>query len=218
VDIHIAVQLYGQAAGQGHAKARWFLGLRYEHGRGVPHDMGAAVALYRQAIEGGCVSVNASLGLCFEKGRGVVHSTAEAERLYKLAAKSGSSTWDDLPGGLVKLLEESLSPNDTFGSPSAARARIQFVVYSFNVMARQGDAVAGEQLKFLAGRRDVVSACCVGCGAVRQLKTCAKCRIAVRQVPHRALLRQGVHSAHVARAQGSCKAWRAESAADAEQS
>jgi hypothetical protein len=36
-----------------------------------------------------------------------------------------------------------------------------------------------QQLKALAGRRDVVSACCEGCGAVRKLKMCSKCRSAV---------------------------------------
>jgi TPR repeat protein len=211
VDKDKAAQLYGQAAEQGDADAQWFLGLCYEHGHGVPYDMGVAVALYRQAIDGGCVEVNASLGLCFEKGRGMVQSTAEAEGLYKLAAKSGSSTLDALPRGLGSLLRESLSPNAAPDTPSAAaRARIQFAVYSLNLSARQGRAAAEEQLKLLAGRRYVVSACCVGCGAVRKLKTCAKCRI-TRFCDKECTAR--MWPAHKA----SCKAWRAESAADAEQ-
>jgi hypothetical protein len=218
VDKDKAAQLYGQAAGQGHADAQSFLGLCYEHGRGVPHDMGAAVALYQQAIEGGLLQVIASLGLCFEKGRGVLQSTAEAEGLYKLAAKSGSSTLDALPGGLGKLLKESLVANATPDTPSAvARARIQFAVYSLNLAARQGHAAADEQLKLLTGRRHVVSAsgsaCCVGCGAVRQpkSKTCVKCRIA-RLCDKECTAR--MWPAHKA----SCKAWRAEFAAGAEQS
>jgi TPR repeat protein len=197
---------------QGHAEAQSFLGLCYEHGRGEPHNMGAAVALYRQAIEGGCVQVNASLGLCFEKGRGVLQSTAEADRLFKLAAKSGSSTFDALPRGLGKLLKESFSPSATLDTPSAAaRARIQFAVYFLNLSARQGHAAADEQLKLLAGRRDVVSACCVGCGAVHQLKTCAKCHIACFCDNECSARMWPAHKA-------SCKAWRTESAADAAQS
>jgi hypothetical protein len=185
-----AAQLYGHAAEQGHANARWFLGLCYEHGRGIPHDMGAAMALYRQAIEGGWVSANASLGLCFEKGRGVVQSTAVAERLHKLAAESELSILDALPRGLETLLKESLSPTATpYTPPAAARARIQFIVYTLNLSARQGHVAADEQLKLLAGRRDVVS-------------TSGSPAEDVRQVLHRALLRQGVHRAHVARAQG----------------
>jgi TPR repeat protein len=196
--------------------SRWFFGLCYEHGSGVPYDMGAAVALYWQAIEGGCVYAYASLGLCFEKGRGVMQSTAEAERLYKLVAKSKSSALDALPCGLGKLLKESLSPNAAPDTPSAAaRAHIRFLVYSLNLSARQGDASADEQLKLLTGRRDVVSAsgsaCCVGCGAVRQLKTCAKCCIALFCGKECTARMSPAHKA-------SCKAWSAESAAGAKQS
>jgi hypothetical protein len=109
----------------------------------------------------------------------VVQSPAEAERLYTLAAKSESSTLEALPGGLTPLLEEIASPNASPDTPpAAARARIQFVVYYLNLSARQGDALADETLKLLADMRHVVSACCVGCGAVRKLKTCSMCRIA----------------------------------------
>jgi TPR repeat protein len=137
VDKAKAAQLFRQAAEQGHDLAQFSLGLCYEDGRGVPHDMDAAVALYRLAIEGGCMGANASLGLCFEKGRSVVQSPSEAERLYALAAKSKWSTWDALPSGLKQLLKESLQPNASPDTPSAAaRARIQFVVYNLNLRAR----------------------------------------------------------------------------------
>jgi hypothetical protein len=51
-------------------------------------------------------------------------------------------------------------------------------VYELNLAARGGHVAAAQQLEALAGRRDVVSASCVGCGAVRKLKTCSKCRVA----------------------------------------
>jgi hypothetical protein len=192
VDKTEAVKRFRQAAEQGYAVAQWTLGLCYEHGRGVPHDMGAAVALYRQAIEVGGVRASASLGLCSEKGRGVLQSLAEAERLYKLAAKSGWPTLDSIFDGAPHLLVDGLAPN----VPSAAaRAHIQFVVYTLNLLARKGNPVAVASLESLARRRDVVSACCVGCGAGAQAQD-------VLQVPRRALLRYGVHSARVARAQG----------------
>jgi hypothetical protein len=141
----------------------------------------------------------------------VVQSPAEAERLYKLAAKGERSTWDALPGGKEKLRKESLSPNASPGTLSAAaRARIRFDAYHLNLSAREGHAGAvDEELKSLAGRRDVVSACCVGCGAVRKLKTCSKRRVA-RFCDTECTAR--MWPAHKA----SCKAWRAESAADAE--
>jgi hypothetical protein len=37
---------------------------------------------------------------------------------------------------------------------------------------------AAQQLEALAGGRDVVSACGVGCCAARKLKTCSNCRVA----------------------------------------
>jgi hypothetical protein len=212
LDTTKAAQLLRQAAEQGHGMARWSLGLCHEHERGVPHDMGAAVALYRLAIEGGCVSASASLGLCFEEGRGVVQSPAEAERLYKLAVMSDSPTWYALPGGLSQLLSEVLWPNTSPDTPpAAAQARIQVVVYHLNLSARQGDAFADKGLELLACMHAVVSACCVGCGTVRKLKSCSKCRIA-RFCDTECTPRMWL--AHKA----CCKAWRAESAGNAEQS
>jgi hypothetical protein len=65
---------------------------------------------------------------------------------------------------------------------------------------------AAQQLEALAGRREVVSACCVGCGAVRKLKTCSKCRVARFFCDMECTAR--MWPAHKA----SCKAWRAEAA------
>jgi hypothetical protein len=107
---------------------------------------------------------------------------------------------DVIRGGATRLLEKAIAPN----MPSAdARAHIQLVVYTLNLSAREGNPAAVAQLESLARRRDVVSACCVGCGAVRKLKTCFKCSIArfcdTECTAH-------MWPAHKA----SCKAWRAE--------
>jgi hypothetical protein len=42
----------------------------------------------------------------------------------------------------------------------------------------QDNAVAREGLATLARERAYVSVCCMGCGATRKLKTCAKCKVA----------------------------------------
>jgi hypothetical protein len=78
-------------------------------------------------------------------------------------------------------------------------------VYQLNLAARLGNAAAAQLLEAFAGRRNFVSACCVGCGAVRKLKTCSKCRVA-RFCDMQCTAR--MWPAHKA----SCKAWRAESA------
>jgi hypothetical protein len=44
--------------------------------------------------------------------------------------------------------------------------------------AAQGEDSARQLLAPLAGERAYVSACCMGCGATRKLKACAKCKVA----------------------------------------
>jgi hypothetical protein len=128
------------------------------------------------AAEGGCTDANASLGLCFEKGRGVPRSdAAEAARLYALAAEDGTSGKTAFEDAMATLPDQSLAPDVP---PAAALARTRHAVYWLNLAARLGHVAATQQLEALASRRDVVSACCVGCGAVRKLKTCSKCRVA----------------------------------------
>jgi TPR repeat protein len=195
-----AARLFWQAADQGLTKAQCSLGVCYEHGKGVPYDMREAVALYRLAIAGGCVAANANLGLCFEKGRGVPLDRAEAERLYQLAAESGSGS--ALACAFVGTLnDEIVAPRRI--AHAAALVRTRNAVYGLNLAARLGDSAAAEHLASLARRRDVVSACCVGCGAVRKLMTCSKCRVA-RFCDMDCVAR--MWPAHMA----SCKAWRKE--------
>jgi TPR repeat protein len=210
-DIAQAARLYRQAADQGLTDdAQCNLGLCYEHGKGVRYDIGEAVALYRLAIAGECVRTNLSLGLCFEKGRGVPIDRAEAERLYQLAVRSGSA--DDAHA----LTSESMSTLD--GAIAGPLRRMALVValqltrdavFNLNLAARLGDTTTAEHLATLAGRRDVTSACCVGCGASRKLKTCSKCGVArfcVMECTTR------VWPAHKA----SCKAWRKDAGGQAE--
>jgi TPR repeat protein len=199
VDKTKAARLLGQAAEQGHASARWWLGWCCENGQGTGQDARAAVEHYRLAAEGGCADVNVSLGLCFEKGRGVPRSDlAEVARLYALAAEGGAAGKTAYDKAMDVLPDDFLAP----GVPCAAfLASTRQAVYQLNLAARLGHVAAAQQLEALAGRRDVVSACC---GAVRKLKTCSKCRVA-RFCDMECTTR--MWPAHKA----SCEAWRAES-------
>jgi TPR repeat protein len=206
VDKTQAARLFWQA---GHASARLWLGWCYEHGRGTGQDASAAVEQYRLAMAGGCAAANASLGLCFEKGRDVPRSDpAEAARLYALAAEGGTAGKTAFDEAMAVLPDNSLAPGVL---SAAALARTRHAVYQLNLAARLGHVAAAQQLEALAGRRDVVSACCVGSGAVRKLKTCSKCRIA-RFCDMECTTR--MWPAHKA----SCKAWRAESAGSGNES
>jgi TPR repeat protein len=161
------------------------------------------VEQYRLALADGCAVAGASLGLCFEKGRGALPSDpAQTARLYALAAEGGASGEEAFDKAMAVLPESSLTPH----MPSAAfLACTRRAVYQLNLAARLGQVAAAQQLEALTGRRDAVSACCVGCGAVRKLKTCSKCRVArFCDMDYTARM----WPAHKA----SCKAWRAESA------
>jgi TPR repeat protein len=203
-DMAKAARLFWQAVEQDDARARLWLGWCYEHAQGKRQDASAVVEQYRLAVEGGYAVAHGSLGLCFEKGRGVPRSdTAEAARLYALGAEGDTSrikaAYDE---AMAVLPDNSLAP----GVPAAAAlARTRFAVYWLNLAARLGHMAAAKQLEALAGRRDVVSACCVGCGAMRKLKTCSKCCVA-RFCDMECTTR--MWPAHKA----SCKAWRTECA------
>jgi TPR repeat protein len=171
-----AARLFCQAAEQGHASARSQLGWCYEHGQGTGQDASAAVEQYRMAVAGGCAAAIASLGLCYEKGKGMPRiDLASAARLYALAAEGGTAGKIALDKAMSMLPDNFLAPDVP---PAAALARTRPAVYQLNIAARLGHVAARQQLEALAGRRDVVSACCVGCSAVRKLKTCSKCCVA----------------------------------------
>jgi TPR repeat protein len=197
--------LYRQAAEQGHAEAHCSLGLCDEHGKRTRYDMDEAVALYRLAIAGGFAAANANLGLCFEKGRGVPLDSAEAERMYQLAAPSRSA--HELTSASIDLLDHTIAAPPHGVAPAVALERTRGAVYGLNLAARLGGSGAADKLASLAGRRDVTSACCIGCGASSKLKTCSKCRVA-RFCDKECTAR--MWPAHKA----SCKAWRKNSERD----
>jgi hypothetical protein len=102
----------------------------------------------------------------------------------------------------LSLPDESVPPD----APSAAAVvRMRHSIYLLNLAARLGHAAAADQLNALASKRGAVSACCVGCGAVRKLKVCGKCRVA-RFCDTECTKR--MWPAHKA----SCRAWAAERA------
>jgi TPR repeat protein len=202
-----AARLYQQAAEQGQAKAQYNLGVYSEHGTGMRYDVGNAVALYRTAMARGCVDANVSLGLCFEKGRGVPLDRTEAERLYQLAARSGSA--HARTRAYMVTLDNAIAAPPHRMAPTVARERIRVAVYGLNLAARLGDSAAAEHLASLAGRRDVTSACCIGCGASRMLKLCRRWRVA-RFCDMECTVR--MWPAHKA----GCKAWREDSGGKAQ--
>jgi uncharacterized protein len=68
------------------ARADALLGLKYEHGLGVPQSFEVAVALYERAAELGDPTGQYLLGLMYNKGHGVWEDTVLAHKWLNLAA------------------------------------------------------------------------------------------------------------------------------------
>jgi TPR repeat protein len=85
------------ASQAGDAESEYQLGLRYEHGDGVPIDYAAAAAWYRKSADHGHVPASAHLGSLYVDGRGVAADPVEAARLVREAAEKGDpAAMDDL--------------------------------------------------------------------------------------------------------------------------
>jgi hypothetical protein len=76
-------------AEQGDAEAQNELGLKYEHGRGVPQDDAEAAKWYPSAAEQGFAMAESNIGTMYIYGRGVPQDFGEAMRWYDKAADQG---------------------------------------------------------------------------------------------------------------------------------
>ncbi len=63
------------------------LGLRYEHGEGVPRDLAEALKWYRKAAEQNYAPGQYYLGVCYANGVGVAKDPVEAAKWYRKAVE-----------------------------------------------------------------------------------------------------------------------------------
>ena len=98
------VELYRQAAEQGHALAQRCLGAMYEAGRGgLAKDEARAVELWRQAAEQGDALAQCNLGVMYATGRGgLAKDEARAVELYRQAAEQGDARAQRRLGGMYE--------------------------------------------------------------------------------------------------------------------
>ncbi|RAP25871.1 hypothetical protein DID78_07115 [Candidatus Marinamargulisbacteria bacterium SCGC AG-343-D04] len=89
VQINKLERLNTLAAEQGHARAKYNLGVMYDKGEGVAKDLNEALRLYRLAAEQGLAKAQNHMGWMYENGEGVEKDLKEAVRLYRLAADQG---------------------------------------------------------------------------------------------------------------------------------
>jgi hypothetical protein len=151
--------------------SQYLCGYLSECGKGKLRDMTETVRLYRAAAAQGNKWALARLGVCLEKGRGVAQSEVESAACYATASELG---------GAAALFASGARHLDAVGERSAPESfTLQIAVSDLALAARLGHAEAIEKLASIASRREVVSACCLGCGATRLLRLCTRCRVAM---------------------------------------
>jgi TPR repeat protein len=168
-----AVRYYRLAAEQSrYAEAQCSLGMCYANGKGVAQDWSEAVRYYRLAAEQGDAKAQSHLGTCYLEGEGVAQDRAEAVRYYRLAAEQGFAYAQCNLGACLEL------------GLGVAQDWAEAVRY-YLLATAQADALSSEDFARataachrIACSREVASTCCLGCGARRKLKKCAKCHVA----------------------------------------
>jgi TPR repeat protein len=121
--------------------------------------------LYRLVAALGDAGAQYNLAVLYSEGKGVAQNYAEAARLYRLAAEQG---YANAQCNLGVFHSSGVGvPRDLVEAGRLGR-----------LAAAQGVANAQTLLAILSHERAYVSACCMGCGATRKLKTCSKCNVA----------------------------------------
>jgi TPR repeat protein len=89
-DFDEARKNFEAAAEIGNARALYYLGTMYAHGRGTKKDEARAVEFYRRAAKAGNPSAMNNLGLMQMNGTGTPRNEAEAVRWFTSAAEQGN--------------------------------------------------------------------------------------------------------------------------------
>jgi TPR repeat protein len=140
------------------------------------------------------VDAQCNLGRLYYHGEGVAQDFVEAARLFRLAAAQGHA-YAQFNLGLLYCRGKGVAQDCMEGARHLWLA------------ANQGIAEARPALSGLSGERACVSAFCMGCGATRKLKTCAKCKVARFCGAECVRRAWPEHKPH-------CKRWAAEAAGD----
>ena len=136
-DYATALQIFGQLADQGNARAQFSLGVMYNKGQGVTQDYAEAMKWYRKAAEQDYVLAQYNLGLMYSKGQGVPLDYAEAARWYRKAAEQGYSAAQTRLGDMYVL------------GQGVAQDYVQAHMW-FNLAAARGQKIARENRNRLA--------------------------------------------------------------------
>ncbi len=91
-DYAAAVEMLRPLGEQGNITAQATLGLLYDTGYGVSHDLGEAVKWYRMAAKQGDKSARYNLGQMYDTGQGVPQDNVRAYMWFDLSVIAGNDT------------------------------------------------------------------------------------------------------------------------------
>jgi TPR repeat protein len=131
-----------------------------------PNDV-EAVRLIGLAAAQGHPGAQCMLASLLVNGDGVAQERKEGGAALRAGGRAGRRARAVSARPLIHAVGKGGMPQDF-----AEAARL------WRLSAAQGHECAREALAELACERAYVSACCMGCGAMRKLKTCAKCKVA----------------------------------------
>jgi TPR repeat protein len=168
-DLAAAARSFRLSADDDDAEAQYWLALLCECGKGMKRDLAEAVRWYRAAAEQDHLRAIVQLGILCEKGMGVAQSDGAAAARYAAASALG---------GAEELFASGVNHLDQISERDAPEAfTIQLAVRDLVLAGRLRHAGAAAKLASISSRREVASACCMGCGATRKLNSCGKCNV-----------------------------------------
>jgi TPR repeat protein len=171
-----AARYHRLAVDQGHAGAQTHLGMLLCKGEGMPQDYGEASQMFRLAADQGHAGAQHLFGDCYLKGEGVAQDDGEAVRYYRLASDQGCPRAQLMLGRMLVgdvPVDESVPVDLLAGAKLLARVA-QCALHRYNTLRPQ----ALDTLRKHNTQREVVWACCLGCGATHGLERCQKCHAA----------------------------------------
>jgi len=181
-DFKEAARFFHPAANKGDADAQSALAQCYVLAQGIREDHDKAAHYFRLAADQGHARGRCQLGQLYLHGIGVQQSHDEGVRYHRLAADQEYPP-SLLALGAILIDNEHLPADERTLEPSLANAR-----EGAKLLARAAQCTepkhkayrlqALELLRSHADRREVVSVCCIGCGATEGLKQCTRCHTA----------------------------------------
>ncbi|KAJ1628084.1 hypothetical protein T492DRAFT_875681 [Pavlovales sp. CCMP2436] len=179
-----AVHYYRLAADQGHAEAQHSLAVRYAEAQGLPRDDAKAIHYFRLAADQGSVQVQYSPAISYAKGQGVPRDRAMVVRYYQLAADQGHA---DAQAMLAQCFSRREGTPQDLGKAARyfrlaadqGHAGAKLIARAAQSTDPYYEAMRLEALAYLhahADEREVILACCIGCGKTEGLNVCTRCK------------------------------------------